>query len=80
MSSQIASTPKKPARGPNSKQIGPSDYCRILGCCLFVDSTGQSSRSRKALKATESTENLFIESVRGSVAKRKFANRRFIVK
>ena len=77
MSSQIASTPKKPARGPNSKQIGPSDYCRILGCCLFVDSTGQSSRSRKALKATE---NLFIESVRGSVAKRKFANRRFIVK
>ena len=78
MSSQTASTPKKPARrGPKTKQIGPSDYCRILGCCLFVDSTGQSSRSRKALKATE---NLFIESVRGSVAKRKFANRRFIVK
>ena len=54
MSSQNASTPKKPARrGPKSKQIDPSDYCRILGCCLFLDSTGQSSLSRKALKATE---------------------------
>ena len=50
-------------RGPKSKQIGPSDYCRISWYCLYVDSTGQSSCFRKA------TANLFIESVRQSVTK-----------
>ena len=50
-------------RGPKSKQIGSSDYCRISWYCLYVDSTGQSSRFRKARK------NLFIESVRQSVVR-----------
>ena len=56
--SQTTSASKKPAkRGPKPKQIGPLDYCRIYGCWLYVDSTGQSSRSLKA------TGNLFVEGV-----------------
>ena len=55
--SQTTSASKKPTkRGPKPKQIGPLDYCRIYGCWLYVDSTGQSSRSLKA------TGNLFVET------------------
>ena len=40
---------KKPAeRGPKPKQIGTSDYCRTCGCFVYLNSTGQSSRYRKA--------------------------------
>ena len=45
---QPASTSKKPAkRGPKPKQISPSNYCRICGCWLYVDSIWQRSRSLK---------------------------------
>ena len=37
--------------------MSPSDYCTICGCSSYVDSTEQSSCSRKA------TENLFIETL-----------------
>ena len=58
MSCQTASTWKKLAkRGPKPKQMSPSDYCTICGCSSYVDSTEQSSCSRKA------TENLFIETL-----------------
>ena len=59
MSCWTASTSKKLAkRGPKPKQISASDYCRICGCSSCVDSTEQSSCSRKA------TKNLFIETLR----------------
>ena len=71
--SDCFNTEKPAKRGPKPEQIGPSDYCRIFGCCLYVDSTGQSSRSRKA---TGSYRELFfvIESVRQNVTKRKLAD------
>ena len=57
ISCQTASASKKPAkRGPKPKQIGSLDYCRVYGCWLYVDSTGQSSRSLKA------TGNLFVKT------------------
>ena len=63
---QTSSTPKKRAKkGPKPKQIGTLDYCRICGCFVQVNSTGQSSRFCKA------TENLFFESVRQAVPQRK---------
>ena len=31
-------------RGPKPKQISASDYCRICGCLVNVNSIGQSSR------------------------------------
>ena len=65
-----ASTPKKPAkRGPKPKQIGTSDYCRICGCFVYVNSTGQSFCSRKAKR-----ESSFFESVCQGVTKRKLAD------
>ena len=43
-----ASTPKKPAkRGPKPKQIGTLGYCRTCECFVYVNGTGQLSRSLK---------------------------------
>ena len=75
---------EKPAkRSPKPKQIGTSDYCRTCGCFVYLNSTGQSIRSRKA------TENLFLRVfVSVLITKRKsrfkrpwfyrFANRRSV--
>ena len=63
------SSSKNPAkRGLTLKQIATSDYCRICGFFVYVNSTGQSPRSRKANR-----ESLF-ESVRQGVTIRKLAD------
>ena len=61
---------KAAKRGPKSKQIGTSDYCRICGCFVYVNSTVQSSR-----KANRSESLFFFEiHVRQGVTKRKLAD------
>ena len=56
-------------RSPKPKQIGTSDYCRICGCFVYVNSTGQSSH--KANRA----DNFFLESCSWRCYKTKVGGR-----